>query len=90
MHVPGHNPFLSTGPLNLEDLILYGTYSDLLRRDQQSLGGEYGTTFGATLNFQTNIGDLGEELALYMYPLSIGGSSKGGIAFDNKEINENN
>ena len=37
----------------------------------------------------TNIGDLGEELALYMYPLSIGGSSKGGIAFDNKEINEN-
>ena len=62
MHVPGHNPFLSTGPLNLEDLILYGTYSDLLRRDQQSLGGEYGTTFGAPLNFQTNIGDLGLSL----------------------------
>ena len=35
------------------------------------------------------LGDIGEELALYMYPKSIGGSSKGGGAFDNKEINEN-
>lgn len=35
------------------------------------------------------LGDKGEEFALYMYPESIGGSSKGGIAFDNIEINEN-
>jgi hypothetical protein len=33
-------------------------------------------------------GDFGEELTLYMYPESIGSSSKGGMAFDNKEIND--
>tara|TARA_A100001015_G_scaffold254515_1_gene295327 strand:+ start:174 stop:1037 length:864 start_codon:yes stop_codon:yes gene_type:complete len=34
-------------------------------------------------------GDIGEELTLYMHPNSIGGCSKGGMAFDNKEIDEN-
>lgn len=34
----------------------------------------------------TNIGDLGEELALYIYPESIGSASKGGCAFDNRTI----
>lgn len=33
------------------------------------------------------LGNLGEELALYMYPNSIGSGSKGGFAFDNREIN---
>jgi len=35
------------------------------------------------------LGDKGEEFALYMYPNSIGGSSKGGMAFDNIELDEN-
>lgn len=35
-----------------------------------------------------NIGGFGEELATYMYPDSIGGASKGGCAFDNKEVGE--
>lgn len=34
-----------------------------------------------------HVGNLGEELALYMYPNSIGSGSKGGFAFDNREIN---
>ena len=34
----------------------------------------------------TSIGDLGEELALYIYPDSIGSASKGGCAFDNRTI----
>lgn len=33
------------------------------------------------------VGDLGEALALAMYPESIGSSSKGGMAHDNKEVN---
>lgn len=32
----------------------------------------------------TNIGELGEELALYIYEGSIGSASKGGCAFDNR------
>jgi hypothetical protein len=32
------------------------------------------------------VGELGEELVLYMYPETIGSASKGGIAFDNKTI----
>lgn len=35
------------------------------------------------------LGDKGEEFALYMFPESIGGSSKGGMAFDNKELDDN-
>lgn len=31
------------------------------------------------------MGELGEELSLYMYPNSFGNASKGGIAFDNLE-----
>lgn len=33
-------------------------------------------------------GTLGEELTLLLFPNSIGSASKGGCAFDNKEINE--
>ena len=33
------------------------------------------------------VGDLGEALVLAMYPESIGSSSKGGMAHDNKEVN---
>jgi hypothetical protein len=32
------------------------------------------------------LGEIGEELALYMFPKSYGSASKGGCAFDNKEI----
>lgn len=34
----------------------------------------------------TNLGDFGEELALYIYPESIGSASKGGCAFDNRTV----
>lgn len=34
------------------------------------------------------LGEIGEELSLYMFPNSYGSASKGGCAFDNKEINE--
>jgi hypothetical protein len=33
-----------------------------------------------------DLGGFGEELVLYMYPNSIGAGSKGGCAFDNREI----
>tara|TARA_Y100000768_G_scaffold359879_1_gene316717 strand:- start:162 stop:1061 length:900 start_codon:yes stop_codon:yes gene_type:complete len=36
----------------------------------------------------TELGELGEELCLYMFPGSYGSASKGGCAFDNKEIDE--
>lgn len=36
-----------------------------------------------------DLGSFGEELALYMYPNSIGSGSKGGCAFDNKEVGIN-
>jgi len=36
----------------------------------------------------TDLGGLGEELVLYMYPDSYGSASKGGCAFDNKNIDE--
>lgn len=35
------------------------------------------------------MGELGEELCLYMYPNSYGMASKGGIAFDNLEYKDN-
>lgn len=35
------------------------------------------------------MGELGEELCLYMYPNSYGMASKGGIAFDNIEYKDN-
>jgi hypothetical protein len=35
-----------------------------------------------------DLGSLGEELALMMFPNSIGSGSKGGCAFDNIELNE--
>ena len=35
------------------------------------------------------MGELGEELSLYMYPNSFGMASKGGIAFDNLEYKDN-
>ena len=34
------------------------------------------------------LGDVGEELALYMFPESYGSASKGGCAFDNKELDD--
>lgn len=34
----------------------------------------------------TGLGELGEELCLHMYPESYGSASKGGCAFDNKNI----
>ena len=36
----------------------------------------------------TGLGEVGEELCLYMFPNSYGSASKGGCAFDNKEIDE--
>lgn len=35
-------------------------------------------------------GNLGEQLAIDMYPETIGGASKGGIAFDNKTLDHDN
>ena len=35
------------------------------------------------------MGELGEELCLYIYPNGYGMASKGGIAFDNLEYKDN-
>ena len=34
-------------------------------------------------------GNFGEQIVLLLFPNSIGGASKGGIAYDNKTLNEN-
>jgi hypothetical protein len=46
-------------------------------------------TFNKNMSFAfTDLGDTGELFTLILYPDSIGSSSKGGCAFDNKEYNE--
>lgn len=37
-----------------------------------------------------NVGNFGEEMALYMFPKSFGSASKGGNAYDNIEYNDSN
>lgn len=47
------------------------------------------TTFNKNLSLAfSDLGGKGELFTLIMYPKSIGSSSKGGCAFDNKEYNE--
>jgi len=46
-------------------------------------------TFNKNMSFAfTDLGDTGELFTLILYPESIGSSSKGGCAFDNKEYND--
>lgn len=49
------------------------------KQKEETMNRDFSFCFGG-------VGSLGEELALYMYPNSIGSASKGGCAFDNKEL----
>lgn len=66
---------------------LFHEISDWVKNEFKHIRRE--KTFNKNMSFAfSNLGDTGELFTLILYPESIGSSSKGGCAFDNKEYNE--
>jgi hypothetical protein len=69
----------STSEELIEELKLWGNNEKRAIHKEKTLNRNMSFAF-------SGMGDLGEELTLYIFRNSIGSASKGGMAFDNKEV----
>ena len=69
------------------DHSIYNVLNEFNKTERQHIEQEKNNTSNVSKTFK-GIGDFGEELTIELFPKSIGSGSKGGVAFDNVELNK--